>query len=167
MSLKETNKILFAQAKELKMCDAVHKAWYGKTWSYDKLADMMYRNLDFCIENRWPSRKTMKTIPDDARHRNGIIVDEQWSLLNTTLAVVMGESDAKARYNAFNVGNLNIFDTSRCYVSVKGHASVSIHIYDSATLNVTAEDHAHVLVVRHSESAKIFKTGQITIKECI
>lgn len=167
MNLKEANKILFAQARELRMCDAVHKAWYGKSWSYDKLAEMMYRNLDFCVDNRWPSRETMKTlIPEDARHRNGIVVDERWSLLNTTFALVMGDSEAKARYNAFNVGQIHIFDKSRCYVSAKGHASVSVHVYDNASVNVIAEDSAHVLVVRHSASAKIITTGQMTIKEC-
>ncbi len=167
MNLKEINETLFAQAKELRMCDTVHKEWYGKTWRYDKLADVMYRNLDFCIEHRWPARQTLKTlIPIDARHRNGIVIDEQWSLLNTAFALVMGTSQAKARYNAFSVGQLHIFDDAQCYVSAKGHASVTVHVYDRATANVTAEDKAHVLIVRHSERCRCIKTGQMTEKEC-
>lgn len=166
MNLEEINKTLFLQAKELKMCDAVHKAWYGKVWDYDTLADVMYRNLDFCIDNRWPAKETLELVPTEIRHKNGIIVDEQWSLLNNTFAVVIGNANAKARYNAFNVGKIYVFDDSKCDIAVKGHASVSIHIYDSAIVNVTAQDYAHVLVVRHSIQCRCYGKGQITFKEC-
>lgn len=167
MNLKEINETLFAQAKEMRMCDAVHREWYGKIWDADRLADVMYRNLDFCIGNRWPSRDTLKGLfTDDERHRNGIVADERWSMLNNTFAVVMGRSDAKARYNAFNVGKIYVFDNSKCEITVKGHASVTIHIYDGASVNVTAQDKAHVLVVKHSKSCECSGKGKMTIKEC-
>lgn len=167
MNLKEINETLFAQAKELKMCDAVHKAWYNKIWDADALADVMYRNLDFCIDHRWPAKETfIELFSADERHRNGIVADEQWSLLNQTFAIVIGSSKAKARYNAFNVGKIYVFDDSTCEITVKGHASVSIHIYDTASVDVTAQDSAHVLVVRHSKRCRCYGKGQMTFKEC-
>lgn len=168
MKSKERNETLFAQAKELKMCPAVHRAWYGKTWDADTLADMMYRNMDFCIDNRWPAKGTLKGLfSDEERHRNGIVVEEQWSLLNTTFATIIGDADAKARYNAFNVGKIYVFDNAKCEVTAKGHASVTVHVYDSATVNVTSQDKAHVLVVTHSTHCGGRALGQVTIKECV
>lgn len=168
MDLKKVNQSLFAQAKELKMCDEVHRYWYGKSLPVNDLANLMYRNLDFCIDNRWPSKETLKThFSDDERRRNGVLVDDEWSLLNTTFAVIVGDSNAKARYNAFNVGKIYVMDNSRCEITVKGHASLTIHVYDTASVSVAAQEHAHVLLVEHSKTCTCETAGQITRKECI
>lgn len=168
MELKKINETLFTQAKELKMCGDVHRHWYGKTLPVDDLANLMYRNLDFCIDNRWPSKGTLKAcFSDEERRRNGIVVDDKWSLLNNTFAVVIGNSDAKARYNAFNVSKIYVFDNAKCEITVKGHASLTIHVYDSAFVTVTAQEKAHVLLVRHSKTCSCITAGQITRKESI
>lgn len=167
MNIKEINETLFAQARERRMCRDMYRAWYGEVWDADRLADAMYRNMDFCIDNRWPSKETLREMfSDEQRHRNGIVTGERWSLLNATFALALGDSRVTARYNAFNVGKIYAFGTSRCEVSVKGHASVTVHAYDSAAVNVTAEEGTHVLVVTHSRGVSCSGTGQMTIKEC-
>lgn len=168
MKLKEINEILFSQAKELKMCDDVHRFWYGKTLSYDELIDLFYHNLDFCIDYRWPDEATIKKFfPALVRNHRGILVSEKWSLLNNTYAVIIGNSEAKARYNGFAVGSIHVFDNSTCEVIAKNHAHVTIHVYDNARITVTADEGTQVLVLRHSKHCWCACVGQATIKECI
>lgn len=168
MNLKDTNKLFFSQAKALKMCDDVHKLWYGKTLSYDELFSLFYQNLDFCIEHRWPSEEDLsQRIPAEDRRKNGLLVNDRWSLLNTTHAAIIGNSVAKARYNGFAVGKIYVFNDAICDIAVKGHASVMIHVYDSAKVSVSAQEGTHVLILRHSDDCICNCAGRATIKECI
>lgn len=167
MNIQKANKELFAQAKALRMCDEVHKAWYGKTLDVDDLAGLFYRNMDFCIDYRWPSRETLKNLfeKEDLR-RNGIIVDDKWSLMNPTFATTIGQSRANIRFNGFSVGKVCAFNDSACIVTVKGHAKVIVHLYDKAFLSCTTRDSAQVTIMLHSENCLYSITGQATIKEC-
>ena len=150
------------------MCNEVHRNWYGKSWDFNELADVMYRNLDFCIDYRWPSKETLKElIPINARHENGIVIDEEWSLLNNTFALIIGDSKSNVRYNAFNVGKIYVFDNSKCNITVKGHAFLIIHLFDNANVNVTVNDNAKASIVLHSELCSYCSTGSVTIKESI
>lgn len=168
MNPEERNKTLFEQAKRLRMCDEVHKAWYGKTLGVDELFDLYYRNFDFCTEYRWPHRNTVRELfSDEERHSHGFVADEKWSLLNPTHSVILGASDAKIRYNGFSVARTDIMDNSHCEISIKGHAIVSVHVYDTARVSVNVEDKGSALIVRHSKKCRCAAMGQATIKECI
>ena len=168
MGIEEVNEILFSQAKALKMCDNVHRVWYGKTLDVKELMDLFYRNLDFCIDNRWPKRETLSLLFEkDTLRKNGIIADDKWSLLNATNAVIMGDSETTARYNGFSVGKIYVFDNSSCNVTVKGHARAVIHAYDNAKVSVVAENGSHAIVLRHSRQSSCSCMGQTTIKECV
>lgn len=167
MNIEKVNEELFSQAKRLRMCDTVHKYWYGKNLPVEELFSLYYANLDFCTEYRWPSRKTLKTLfTEEQRRNNGMLVDDTWSLLNPTHAIILGKSRAKARYNAFSVARLTVMDASECEITAKGHAVVHVHVYDKAKVNIVAEDGARVSVFKHSDSCICTSTGQTTIKEC-
>lgn len=167
MNIEKVNDTLFAQAKALRMCDEVHKGWYGKTLSADELFSLYYANLDFCIEHHWPSNETLKTaFTDEQRRRNGMVVDDRWSLLNPTHSIVLGDSTAKIRYNGFSVGRATVMDSSQCEISAKGHAVAHIHLYDKAKVKITVEGSAMVSVYLHSYQCHYNITGQATIKEC-
>ena len=168
MNMQKVNSELFSQAKALRMCDEVHRFWYGRTLSADELFSLFYANLDFCTDYRWPAKETLKSFfTPDQRHKNGMVVDESWSLLNPVHAIVIGDSKATARYNAFTVGRITVMDNSSCLITVKGHARVCIHLYDKANAHVTVSDNAHATITKHSPDCECLTWGQTTIKDCV
>lgn len=168
MDIEKINETLFSQARDLRMCDDVHRAWYGRCLTVDELFDLYYRNLDFCTDYRWPGTEEARELfTDEERHAHGVVMDEKWSLLNPTHSIVTGKSNAKIRYNGFNVARTTIMDKSFCDISVKGHAFVTIHLYDKARINIVVETPATAMIIKHSNDCRCTLTGQATIKECI
>lgn len=168
MNDKERNNLLFNQARSLRMCDGVHKAWYGRVLSVDELFDLYYRNLDFCLDFRWPDAKAVRELfSDEERHKHGVVANEKWSLLNPTHSIVMGDSEAKIRYNGFAVGKATVTGRSKCDITAKGHAYVVVDVYDDACVTVSSEEQARVTVIKNSKNCKLSCLGQTTIKECI
>lgn len=166
MDLQKINIDLYNEAKALRMCEKVQKAWYDKTYTADELITMFHQNFDFCAEHRWPSKETMKRFDATTRHAHGVLVDEKWSLLNPNLSVIVGSSVAKVRYNAFSVGKVYVFNNSKVEITAKGHAIVSIHLYDETDVSVTTMDYARVTIMRHSKESTCKCYGKATLKEC-
>lgn len=168
MDIKKINEELFTQARDLRMCNDVHKQWYGRDLPIDDLFDLYYRNLDFCTDYRWPSADVAKQLfTDEERHSHGVIIDENWSLLNPTHSIVTGYSNAKIRYNGFNVARTTIMDNSCCDISVKGHAFVTVHLYDKSKIDITIEAPARATIIKHSHDCRYNVVGQATVKECV
>lgn len=166
-SLKTVNDTLFRQAKVLRMCKEVHNMWYGKILSVDELFDLYYANLDFCVEYRWPSPETLKELlSDDERRSHGMIADDRWSLLNTAHCVVLGDSEAKLRYNGFAVARATITGNSKCEITAKGHAHLTLCVYDNASVNLDVSDKARVVILRYSKNCTLSYVGKATVKEC-
>lgn len=167
MNAKKTNETLFLQAKELRMCDKVHKAWYGRELSVDELFDLYYQNLDFCTDNRWPSNEEAKELfTREELRSHGVVIDETWSLLNPTHSIYLGSAQGCIRYNSFCVGRTTIMGSSSCDISVKGHAIVTIHVYDKANIRVFVEKNAKVIIIKHSTLCTTTVIGKATIKDC-
>lgn len=168
MNDSEINKILYSEAKELKMCDSVHRMWYEKTFSPNELASIMYANLDFCINTRWPNSVEFRNLFDIKTLReNGIVADDEYSLYNPTHSYILGKSFSKIRYNGFSVCRTTIIDSSECEITAKGHTIVTIHLYDRAKIKVTVCDNANVLIIRHSSFCTCDVVGNATIKNSI
>lgn len=167
MNQDKRNRTLYDQAKELRMCNAVHKQWYGRNLSADELFSLYYANLDFCLDYRWPDSKTARRMFSlEELRSHGVVADDTWSLLNPTHSVVMGESKAKIRYNGFTVGRATIIGRSKCDITVKGHAFVTLCVYDEAEVTIATEDSARVIILKYSDKCDISSLGQATIKEC-
>lgn len=167
MNLTEINKTLFSQAKALKMCDAVHREWYGKSLDASALADLYFQNTDFCIDYHWPSPSVLKDLFDiDTLRSNGFVVDDKWSLLNPSRATIVGVSYSKIRFNGFGAGTIYVCDESAVEVTAKGRSFVVVHVYDDAIATVICDTTARAVVINHSKFSKITTKGQTTIKEC-
>lgn len=168
MNLKEINDTLFSQAKSLRMCDAVHKQWYGKVLSTDDLFSLYYANLDFCIEYRWPDATSVRDMFDVSTLReHGVVANDKWSLLNPTHSIIMGTSHARIRFNGFSVGRVTVMGGSVCEITAKGHSHVTLCVYDNADVRISAEDNARVIILKCSDNCMLKSTGMTTIKECI
>lgn len=168
MNMQNLNEILFSQARNLHMCGKVHKKWYGRTLSMDELFELYYANLDFCIDNQFPSVTQLKELlTDEQRRGHGMLADDSWSLLNPEHAIVLGRSKATIRFNAFNVGRVTVAGSSECEISVKGHARVVVHLYDHANVRVSSQDKSNATLIIHSDTCSFYTKGQTTVKECI
>lgn len=168
MNIHEINEILFSQAKSLRMCDKVHKQWYGKDLSAEELFDLYFRNIDFCLDFHWPNINVVNELFDEETLReNGVLIKDSWSFLNKQRLAILGDSKANIRYNAMNVGTVYVCDTAYAEISIKGKAFVVIHAYDDCTVIAICDSTAKATIIRHSKYANIVSKGQTTIKECV
>ena len=75
--LVRINKELRDTAIEKELCDEWQKKW-EKDLSEDMLVKMMFKGLDFCLANRYPSNEyIIKNFDLDFRRRNNVFVNDK------------------------------------------------------------------------------------------
>lgn len=158
------NRELKEQAVNLGLCDDWTEMW-NKDWDNDKLAERMYKGLDFCLKHHWPSNEFIKEHFDkDFLHRVGIIVDEKHSLMNIQKALILGSSEVTMRVNAWNHSDIYVRDESKVFLTAKNGSFVIVHLFDNASVNVSCLDKAHVTLIKHSDEVSCSYSGEVKVK---
>jgi len=148
--MNKLNTELKNQAIALGMCAQWQKDW-NEDWDVDKMAEMMFKGLNFCSKYHYPSKDFLISHFDRSILRSkNIVADDRYSLLNPEKALITGNSESTVRYNGISSGVIHIQDTSSVKVSAKNRSFVIIHLFDKAQVTVEKEDLAKVFVVRHS-----------------
>lgn len=136
-------------------------------WNRDELIQKFKEGIDFCIKNEYPTNEFIKeNFTKDILRRHCVLVDDQYSLLNERMCVLQGKSVSNIRFNGWNPGTVYVRHQSHANITARNMSFVIVHIFDSATVECTAEDKASVVVLRHGENVRVLSAkGNVRIKD--
>jgi len=165
MNEKELNNSLRTKAVNCGLCNGWQEEW-RQDWGLDKMISQFYRGIDFFIDKRFVSNEFIKNSFDkDFLRRNGVLVDDAYSLLNTPNAIFIGDSKATVRFNGFSTGTVNVLDNSDARIVAKGNSFVMVHAYGSSQVSIEQKDKSKVVVVTHSKQCVVISDDNITLRE--
>lgn len=163
--MNELNKELKQQAVALGLCDSWQNNW-RKDWTQEKMVEMMFRGLDFCLKHHWPSNDyIIKHFERDFCRRNNVFVNDKYSKVNPKQSLILGTSEITLRYNTWNYGNIHVRDNSSVNLTARNGSFVIVHLYESAQLKAEQFDKAKIVIVKHSDKVKIISSKAIKIRE--
>lgn len=153
------------KARMLKLCDKWFHEWADDT-DNQTLINMYFRGADFCLMHHYPSNEYIKEHFDKSLLRkNGILVDDTYSLLNPIHVMSLGSSKSTIRTNARNFSIVYARDKSALNIIAKNDSFVIIHAMDNASITVTTQDNAKVVILKNSNDTEISAFGNIQIKD--
>lgn len=160
---------LNSELKTQAITNGLCEEWQG-IWKEDRtpeqLIKMMYNGLDFCLIHHWPSNDFIKQNFDlDTLRQNGVLVDDTYSLLNPANSLILGNSNAKIRYNFTYIGNVNVRDRSDVTLTAKGRSFVIVHLFDNASITAHQADNASIVIIKHSTNVHIHSNEGVKIRE--
>lgn len=163
--MDELNEELRNQAIHLGLCDEWQKLW-KKEWEREKMVEMMYRGLGFCIKYHYPSNDfILKHFDIDFRMRSKVFVNDRYSVLNPEKSLILGTSDIKVRYNACHSGIIHVRDNASVTISAKNRSFVIVHLHERAAITAEQYDMAKIVIVKHSENTTINADRNIKVRE--
>lgn len=164
MKEKELNKELRERAIAHGLCRQWQEEWKDD-WSLDKMMRRFYKGLDFYLKKRFVSGSFIKkNFPIDYRRKNGLLVDDTYSLVNPSEAILIGDSTSTIRINNTNTSNIYVTDKSKLKVIAKNRAFVIVHMLDSSSVGAEAYDSAKLIVIQHANSVHINANEQVEVK---
>lgn len=135
------NHYLRGQARDNGLCDKWYEEWKGEDWSYQTMIDKYIEGIDFCIEHDFPKAEFITSyFPKDLLRKNGILVNDNWSLLNPKYAVLLENSNSTIRLNGWQVSQVYLRGISTARIHTGGHAHVIVHLYDEAGVHILCHD---------------------------
>jgi hypothetical protein len=163
--MNELNKELKSQAVHLNMCDEWAKRW-NKDWSNERMVEVMYRNLDFCLQHHWPANDFIVKHWDlEFLRKSKVFVNDRYSVVNPRESLVLGTSELIVRYNAWNHGVIHIRDNSSAKIFARNSSFAIVHLYENAKVSVEQTDKAKVVLVKHSDKVSISTNVEVKIRE--
>lgn len=163
--MNELNKDLRDQAVHLGLCTDWQKLW-RKDWSQEKMVEMMYRGLDFCLQYHYPSNDfIIKHFDQDFRRKSNVFVNDKYSVINPKESLVLGTSDVTIRYNADSYGNIHVRDNSSVKLTARNRSFVIVHLYENASVNAEQFDKSKIVLIKHSDKVSIIADASIKIRE--
>lgn len=155
-NLGQINQELRSFAISHGLCSKWQKEWEND-WSFDTLAQRYLMGIDFCFKHEYPSNEyLLSNFEQSFRRSVGIIVDDNYSLLNPEVCAIMGNSKAKVRTNSNTVSSIWIKDNAEVILIARGRSSQHVHVFGNAKINVEdCETNAEVLIFRHSDKVEV------------
>lgn len=155
MEVKILNKELRKRAVDNGLCQQWQNEWLCD-WDLKKMVAQFYRGIDFFLQKRFISNDFIKeNFEKQFLRENGIIVDDKYSLLNPEYAIFLGNSSSTIRYNGRNVSTIYITDNSSVKILAKTRSVTIVHLLGSAFCETEQDDTATIVVIVHSELARI------------
>lgn len=165
MNTRELNTALREEARFLGLCDPWYNAWKNNCKN-EELVAKMYKGLDFCLKNHWPSNDfILKHFDLDFRRKSNVFVNDKYSVNNPKESLILGTSDMTVRYNAEFNGNIHVRDNSSVKLSAKGRSFVIVHLYEKAYIQAEQFDSAKIVLVKHSPDVTIIAETNIKVRE--
>lgn len=163
--MNELNKDLRDQAISLGLCKDWQKKW-DKDWSNEKMVERMFRGLDFCLKNHWPSNDfILKHFDIDFLRKSCVFVNDKYSVVNPKESLILGKSDITVRYNADSYGNIHVRDNSSVKLTARNRSFILVHMYENASISAEQFDKATVVIVKHSQNVHITAKENIKVRE--
>lgn len=163
--VKELNTQLRNKAINCGLCNQWQKEWKND-WDFEKMANQFYLGLDFYLKTRFMSKEFIKQSFDlDYRRKNGVLVDDKYSLINPKNSILIGDSDGTIRVNGTSSSNIYVTDNSKLKIIGRNRSFVIVHALDNAQIYAEQYDKARLVVIKHSHDAKISTFGNVTLRE--
>ena len=149
MKIKELNKILRTQARELGLCDEWYDGW-EKNESIEELLEKYLKGIDFCIKHDYPNIDFVRAhFPKEELRKKGIFLDDNVDGKNISKAVLLGDSTGVILYNGFASCDLYLRHQSEMVVLATDSSKVFIETYENCKLNVIADKFSKVFIYDH------------------
>lgn len=163
--MNKLNNELREKAISLGLCNQWQEMW-NDNWSQDKMADMMYKGIDFCIKNRYPSKEFIIENFDLAFLRSkNVYVNDKRSTNNPAQCLALGRSDLKIRYNGYGSGEIYALDHSVITITAKNRSFAIVHALDNAIIKAEKFDVAKLVIIKHSTNVTIIAGEGVEVKE--
>lgn len=161
---KALNELLRQKTIACGLCSQWQSEW-NEDWDLDRMATRFYRGIDFFLEKRFLTISEIKDMFDQKWLRdNGILADDDYSLLNPENAILLGNSKSTVRLNGSNAANVYVTDNSWAKVIVKDRAFVIVHVLGKAQVDIKRYGRASCTVILHSEEAVIDADDSVKVK---
>ena len=159
------NKEIRDMAVSCGLCGQWQDEW-KYDWDIDRMFSQFYRGMDFFIDKRFVSAEYIKQNFDrDILRQNGVIVDDEFSLMNPNNAILIGESKANVRMNGFKATTIYVTDKGKLKVTGKNKSFAMIHAYGNARIEAKTYDAATIVVIRHSENVSVSADEKVKVKD--
>lgn len=163
--MDELNEELRNQAKHLGLCNDWQRLW-RKDWSKEKMVEMMYRGLDFCLKYHYPANDFLvKHFELDFLRKSNVFVDDTYSVCNPKQSLVLGNSKIIFRYSAWGFGNVYVRDNSSAKIFTRNKSFVIVHLFDNAHVEAEQKDKSKFVIIKHSTDVTIVADTNIKIRE--
>ena len=163
--MDKLNNQLREKAISLGLCANWQGMW-TENWDNDKLADMMYKGIDFCIKNRYPSKEFfLENFDLGFLRRRCIFVNDKRSTNNPAQSLILGRSDIKVRYNGYGSGVIFALDNTSVTITAKNRSFVIVHAFDNAVIKAEKFDVAKIVVLKHSPNVIVIAGKDVDVKE--
>ena len=165
MNEKELNKDLRSMAIGCGICKQFLDEW-GKDWTVDHMISQFFKGIDFYLKKRFVSNEYIKANFDrDFLRSKGALVDDKYSLLNPTQAILIGNSNGTLRINGYTVSTIYVIDDSHAKIIVKGNAFALVHALGNARIDASLQGNAKCTVLRHSETASVIASAGVKVTD--
>lgn len=165
MNTRDLNTALREEARFLGLCDHWYNAWKNNCKN-EELVAKMYKGLDFCIKNHWPSNDfILKHFDINFLRKNNVFVNDKYSVVSPNESLILGTSEMTIRYNADSYGNIHIRDNSVVKLTARNRSFVIVHMYENASISAEQFDKATVVIVKHSQNVHITAEENIKVRE--
>lgn len=165
MNIKELNSKLKDKAISLGLCEKWQQKW-DEDSSQQVLINKYFKGVDFSLKHHYPSNEFIKNFFDkDLLRKNGILVDDNRSLLNPEEAMILGSSKAIIRVNGRHHSIIYVRDNSFVKIFVKNNSFTIIHLFENANIDVEVQDSPDLLVLKNSKNVVITANKTIRIKD--
>ena len=119
-NLGQINQELRSFAISHGLCSKWQKEWEND-WSFDTLAQRYLMGIDFCFKHEYPSNEyLLSNFEQSFRRSVGIIVDDNYSLINPEVCAIIGNSKAKVRTNSNTASAIWVKDNAEVAAAVEG-----------------------------------------------
>ena len=163
--LEETNRELRNSAVMCGLCNQWQMEW-SIDWDYDRMISQFYRGIDFYLKTRFIDRQFIKEHFDiDLLRKNGILVDDTYSLSNPEKAILIGNSSSTIRVNGNKHSVIYLTDNAEVKITAKNRSFVIVHALDSATITAQQSESARLIVIKHSYNLTILPGTNAVVKE--
>lgn len=133
-------------------------------WSLEKMAIKFYEGIDFYFSTRFITPDFIeKNFPKDFLRKQGLVINDKYSLLNPKYAAILGDSISTIRINGNHPCTIYVADNSNTVIKATQNAFVIIHILDKAQVKAEAYDNAHVKLINHSIKTNIEADANISV----
>ncbi len=153
------------KARKFGLCDEWFNEW-NETSSKQELIDKYIKGIDFALQHHYPSNQYIRdNFELELLRKNNILVDDERSLLNPRVAVILGNTKAKIRVNDLSRSVIYIRDNSVVDIIAKNNSFIIVHLFDNASTIIKTEDTPNILVLKHSKNIKVAAPKSVNIKE--
>lgn len=165
MEIKELNTVLRQEATQKGMCGKVARQWVDD-WDKDELLRQYIQNIEFCIEQNFPTNEFIASNFDKLTlHTHNIFIDETIKEENLNgVVVINGSCGGEITMSDFSVANIYIRGNSNISIKADRFAIVFVTLLDNAKLTMEQSEYSQCYVYPYGDNIEHQVKGNVKIR---